>query len=124
MYEVAHVGVVVKDAQLSSKFYCDILGCKMYETVESAELKLIMLKAGSQTIELVQYLSDKECSRGAGVVDHIAFIVPDMDLALKQLVQHNVPLLQDKPKVLPDKKIMFFSGPDGERLEFIEKISI
>ncbi|MPM46898.1 hypothetical protein SDC9_93605 [bioreactor metagenome] len=81
-----------------------------------------MLKAGSQTIELVQYFHDKECNRRAGIVDHIAFIVPDMDKALKQLTQHNVPLLQDKPKVLPDKIIMFFSGPDGERLEFIENL--
>lgn len=124
MYEVAHVGIVVKDAQISSKFYCDVLGCKLYETVDSAELKLIMLKAGCQTIELVQYFKDKERERGAGVVDHIAFIVPDMDMALEQLALHNVPLLQDKPKVLPDKKIMFFSGPDGERLEFIENLPI
>ncbi|MGI6091411.1 MAG: hypothetical protein GX348_08420 [Veillonellaceae bacterium] len=123
MYEVAHIGVVVKDAQLSSKFYCDVLGCEVYEIIESTELKLIMLKSGSQIIELVQYFHDKECERGAGIVDHIAFIVPNMDLAVKQLARHNVPLLQDKPKVLPDKKIMFFSGPDGERLEFIEILS-
>lgn len=126
MYEVAHVGIVVRDVALSSKFYCDILGCEVYETIESDELKLVMLRSGSQTIELVQYVSDKEPIRGAGRVDHIAFIVPNMEKALqnitKRLNKYGAKLLQDNPKILQDKIIMFFSGPDGERLEFIQKL--
>jgi len=122
MYEIAHIGVVVKDAELSSKFYSEVLGCRVYDRVETEELKLIFLKAGDQTIELVQYAQDKENCRAAGVVDHIAFIVPDMNAAVANLRSLNVHLLFDQPKVLSDKVILFFSGPDGERLEFIQML--
>lgn len=123
MYEVAHIGIVVKDAELSSKFYSQVLGCKFYDRVETEELKLVFLKAGDQTIELVQYNQRNEENRSAGVVDHIAFIVPDMNEAVENLRKFNVPLLLDKPKVLSDKIILFFSGPDGERLEFVQMLT-
>lgn len=123
MYEVAHIGIVVKDAELSSKFYSEVLGCKFYDSVDTEELKLVFLKAGDQTIELVQYNQRNEENRSAGVVDHIAFIVPDMNEAVENLHKFNVPLLLDKPKVLPDKIILFFSGPDGERLEFVQMLT-
>lgn len=122
MYEIAHIGVVVKDAELSSKFYSQVLGCKVCDQVDTAELKLIFLKSGSQIIELVEYAKDTVPNRAAGVVDHIAFIVPDMNAAIENLRSFNVPLLFDTPKVLSDKIILFFSGPDGERLEFIQML--
>lgn len=123
MYEIAHVGVVVKNADSSSRFYEEALGCTVEGKVVTDTLKLVFLKAGAGFIELVEHLQASGAEqRGMGIVDHIAFVVPDMDQALEKLKQFNVTFLLETPKVLADKKIMFFSGPDGERLEFVQML--
>lgn len=122
MYTVAHVGLVVKDIETSSKFYSQVLDCEIYERIETEYATLLMLKSDNQTLELIKYKNNQDLNRGPGVVDHIAFIVPDMDAAVARLTSFNVTIL-DKPKYLPDKIIMFFSGPDNERLEFIQLLT-
>ncbi len=122
MYSVAHVGVVVKDADRSSEFYTQVLGCEIAGSYQDSRIKLVNLAFGGQVIELVEYLADKYEPRGKGTVDHIAFLVEDIDAAVDGLRKLAVPLLFEMPIVVGDKKIMFFAGPDGERLEFVEKL--
>lgn len=122
MYTVAHIGVVVKDADKSLDFYTNVLGCKPEESYRDERIRLEFIKAGQQTIELIQYTQDAVSARGAGIVDHIAFFVADLDAELVKLRLKQVNLLFDQPKVVGDKKIMFFTGPDGERLELVQKL--
>lgn len=122
MIEAAHIGVVVTNVDTSMDFYTRVLGCQVEDTYQDERIRLVFIKSGQQTIELIQYKEDPAGARGAGRVDHIAFSVTDLAAELERLRQHNVPLLFDQPKVVGDKKIMFFTGPDGERLEFLQKI--
>ncbi|HML32721.1 MULTISPECIES: VOC family protein [Sporomusa] len=122
MYNVAHIGVVVKDADKSLEFYTTVLGCTREESYQDERIRLEFIKAGQQTIELIQYKEDAAGERGPGIVDHIAFLVNDLEVELAKLRQQQVRLLLDQPKILGNKKLMFFSGPDGERLEFIQKL--
>lgn len=122
MYEVAHVGIVVSDADKSLNFYTKVLGCQHKESYQDERIRLEFITSGHQTIELIQYKEDTENERKAGRVDHIAFAVADIDAEIAQLRRHNVPLLFAEPKVSKDKKIIFFTGPDGERLEFVQKL--
>ncbi len=122
MYEVAHIGLVVKDADRSARFYSDVLGCQPSDIYEDDRIKIAFLKAGTQTIELVQYREGEKEQRRAGVVDHIAFKVNDIDAAVARLREKGATLLFEAPRpALSDKKIFFFAGPDGERLEFIQE---
>lgn len=122
MYNIAHIGIVVKDADKSLEFYTTVLGCKRQESYQDERLRLEFITAGQQTIELIQYKQDAVSERGAGIVDHIAFYVNDLEAEIAKLRQQQVELLLDQPKVVGDKKIMFFSGPDGERLELVQKL--
>lgn len=122
MYNIAHIGIVVKDADKSLEFYTTVLGCKRQESYQDERLRLEFITAGQQTIELIQYTQDAVSERGAGIVDHIAFYVNDLEAEIAKLRQQQVELLLDQPKVVGDKKIMFFSGPDGERLELVQKL--
>ena len=122
MYEVAHIGLVVKNTERSQAFYQDVLGCAFQDSHQDERVRLTFLQAGSQVIELVEYLQPPPGERLAGVVDHIAFRVADMDEALRRLREHQVNLLFDAPRTVGAKKIMFFTGPDGERLEFIQEM--
>lgn len=122
MFEVAHVGVVVTDADKSLAFYTGVLGCQVEDQYEDERIRLIFIKAGQVTIELIQYHADPVAARGAGRVDHIAFFVSDITAEIAKLRQHNIPLLFEQPRIVGRQKIMFFTGPDGERLEFVQKL--
>jgi len=121
VYDVAHIGLVVSDLDRSKDFYCNILGCKLQSSHTSERFKIAFLLAGKQLIELIQYSMPDKAKRSAGVVDHIAFKVDDMDKALARLQSAGVTILEMPKAVLGDKRVMFFQGPDGERLEFIEE---
>jgi lactoylglutathione lyase len=122
MFDVAHVGVVVADADKSLDFYTKVLDCQVGDMYEDERIRLIFIRSGQLTIELIQYNADPAPARNAGRVDHIAFFVNDLTAEIEKLRQHNIILLFDQPRVVGNKKIMFFVGPDGERLEFVEKI--
>ncbi|QDR83314.1 VOC family protein [Sporomusa termitida] len=122
MFAVAHIGLVVTNADQSLAFYTRILGCQVEDQYEDERIRLIFIKSGQLTIELIQYQADSVPVRSAGRVDHIAFFVNDITAEIAKLRQHKIPLLFEQPQIVGKQKIMFFTGPDGERLEFVQKL--
>ncbi|WP_425059869.1 Ethylmalonyl-CoA/methylmalonyl-CoA epimerase [Sporomusa carbonis] len=122
MYNVAHTGIVVKDADKSSRFYQRILGCELVNVYQDERVKLIFLNAAGQTIELVQFLQSNSQERTGGGVNHIAFKVGDITAAIDELRAAGVKLLSDDPGMLKNgMQNIFFLGPDDERLEFMQE---
>lgn len=122
MYKVAHIGLVVKDADRSSLFYQQILNCEVVNSYQDERIKLVFLNSGGQIIELVQHLQGGTLEqRAAGIVDHIAFEVEDVFIEMKRLQDAGIVPLSDKPRSLGRSlKNFFLLGPDGERLEFLQ----
>lgn len=122
MYKINHIGIVVSDMERSLQFYQDILGCKVKNFRNSEELNLTYLDCSGQIIELIYRKKDIVDSRDGsrGRVDHIAFLVADLDKEIANLKEKNVTLLSESPKEMKSQRVFFFSGPDGERLEFVE----
>ncbi|MDR3563391.1 MAG: VOC family protein [Negativicutes bacterium] len=122
MYKLAHIGVVVKDADKSSLFYQNILGCEPVDSFQDERVKLIFLNSAGSVIELVQFLQgDVAPERPAGRVDHIAFKVDDVLAEMDKMRAAGVQPLADKPRVMGNGMQNFFIlGPDGERLEFMQ----
>lgn len=124
MYDVDHIGLVVKDADRSCDFYCSGLSCEVVDRYEDERVKIAFLKSGSGVFEIIQYFNSDGTERGAGVVDHIAFKTENVEESSTRIKEFGAKLLFDAPKLVLGgrKKIMFFEGPDGERLEFIEDV--
>lgn len=120
MHDVVHIGVIVKDVEKSKDFYCDILGCEFQSAYGTEKFKIVLVKAGNQVIELLEDKTPSDDKRGAGVIDHIAFNVDDIEKALANLQSAGVTILDMPRAASGNKKVMFFEGPDGERLEFVE----
>lgn len=121
MFQLAHLGIVVKNCELSSKFYSTILGFTLLDTIANEQLKIVYLQSGALTIELLEYLIPPSLVREAGTYDHLAFTVPDIQVAIASLKGQGIEFLSHKPRIaLNGKKIIFFTGPDGERIELIE----
>lgn len=120
MFELAHVGIVVSNTDISIAFYCKLLGCTFIDDFQNDYVKLSYLKSGNKTIELLEY-KKPETRTIPGNIDHLAFVVKDIELATERLKNANVPILFTTPKIVNNQKINFFFGPDGERLEIIQE---
>nr|WP_320146494.1 VOC family protein [uncultured Anaeromusa sp.] len=121
MYKLAHVGLVVKNADVSQAFYQRVLRCEVENTYQDARIKLIFLNVGGQTIELVQRLQQATAERQDGVVDHLAFWVPDVAMEMERLRSLGIRPLTEQPASLGKTlQNFFFLGPDGERVEFMQ----
>ena len=123
-----HVGIPVTDLKTSVEFN-EKLGFVM---VMESPFKFnnesglcVMMKYGEIMMELYQ-LPERELhgikTRVDGHIDHIAFDVPDIDIAFSTLKGAGYNILEESPTFLHFWKngCRFFNmlGPDGERLEF------
>lgn len=122
MYKLAHAGIVVGDCERSAQFYQQVLDCEYIEEYEDNKIKIVFLQLEDGVLELIQHKDVVAEYRQAGPVDHLAIAVKDIDSEVDRLRKLGIPCLFERPKeVLKGKKIMFFSGPDGEKLEFIQE---
>jgi len=120
MYPMSHVGVRVKNMQVSTEFYCKVLECTVTGSLENEIRKIVFLKAGNSVIELIHKFEDNE-KRSAGPVDHIAFAVENLEREIERLKNLGVQIIGDIIQVTERMRVIFFEGPDGERLEFVEQ---
>lgn len=123
MFKIHHIGVVVTDTTRSRDFYQNVLNCNINWIFEHEEVILTYMECSGQIIELIEYKKDeqKNANRASGRVDHIAFLVENLDKEIEKLKEKNIDIIQG-PMELPFKqRVLFFLGPDGERIEFVEK---
>lgn len=121
MFVFTHIGIVVSNTDVSVQFYRDVLGCTVEGCYTEAHLRLTYLKAGALRIELIEHLPPAARTL-PGPVDHLAFAVQDIDAAVARLKAAGVVLSFPSPRLVNQQKIIFFTGPDGERLELIQSI--
>lgn len=122
MSKVAHIGLIVKDIERSCQFYQELCGCKFEEmSYESDLVKIQFLSADGVLIEVLQHLKpDPVENRWRGVVDHIAFLVDDVEAVLAKMRSAGVTVLEGPRLSIIGAMIAFVEGPDGERVEFIQ----
>ena len=122
MLEFAHLGVIVKSCEHSSDFYCRVLDCTLEGSWQNQDIKAIELRCGNFIIELLEYLSPQEQVRTTGIYDHLAFRTENIEENIQQLKKLGIAFETTTPKqLLNGKKIIFFRGPDEERIELVEE---
>jgi len=121
--KVEHVGIQVRNLDRSIKFYTEVLGLPLRKRVRLNETtELAFLPLGEFEIELIckstEYIYAKE-----GIVHHLGFTVDDVAGVLDHLRKHGVELIHEQPLFLEkmDVHIAFFWGPDGEKLELLQR---
>jgi len=122
---LSHIGIMVKDLDVSVDFY-KRLGFTLdnEEGIPARNVRLAFMSAGTCLIELVER-GDYE-TRPAGVVDHIALEVDDIDAAIALANENSIAINASEinsVNILGGVRNVFFVGPDGERLEFFEHTS-
>lgn len=125
---LGHLSLFVSDIRRSLAFYTEILGFEETYFQDRADILYAEIRAGSCVSEVVQWKDPTENGRWVGkrgTLDHFAVEVADLRAAEAELRAKGVPIV-DGPFELPDLnggiRGLFIHGPDGERVELLEKM--
>ena len=116
---LCHVGVMTDDAEKSVKFYCENLGFRPYYAGKLGPMPLTFVEGNGLVVEFV---SAGKAAPG-GAVDHFAIEVLNIEEAVASLKAKGIEVgpIMSSPDFFPTgMKNVFFTGPNGEKLEFVE----
>ena len=132
MEKIEHIGIAVKDLEVSNKLFASLFGEKHYkeEEVLSEGVKTSFFKSGPNKIELLQATnSDSPIAKfidkkGEGI-HHIAFAVSDIKSEIERLKKEGFIVLNEVPKKGADNKLVAFLHPkttNGVLIELCQEI--
>ena len=127
MQQVEHIGIAVKNLDISIPLFEMLLNTSCYktETVDSENVKTAFFQTGSTKIELLEsstadgVISKFIEKKGEGI-HHIAFEVTDILAEMKRLSNEGFQLLNEMPKKGADNKLVCFLHPKGTNGVLIE----
>lgn len=116
---LCHVGIMTDDAEKSVKWYCDNLGFRPWYAGKMGPMPLTFVEGYGLVLE---FISAGKAAPG-GPVAHIALEVLNIEEAVADLKAKGVEMgkVGGAPDFFPSgMKNVFFTGPNGETLEFVE----
>ena len=127
MQQVEHIGIAVKNLDISIPLFEMLLNTNCYktETVDSEKVNTAFFQTGSSKIELLEsstadgVISKFIEKKGEGI-HHIAFEVADILAEMKRLSNEGFQLLNEMPKKGADNKLVCFLHPKGTNGVLIE----
>ena len=120
----AHVSITVKDMEESIAFYQNVMGLDLVSRRKipenNAEVAFLSDKISDVRIELT-YWRDKTDWTSGDELDHLAFTVPDMDVAMETFRSQHVEIAKEPYSLQGSaRKIAFITDPNGIWIELIE----
>ncbi len=127
MNKIEHIGIAVKNLDVSNKLFAKLLGKSHYkiEAVESEGVATSFFKVGDTKIELLEATHVNSSiakfieKKGEGV-HHIAFAVDDIEHEIKRLKKEDFIILEGYPKKGADSKLVAFVHPKSSNNVLIE----
>ncbi len=132
MKKIEHIGIAVKDLELSNELFSKLFGKSPYKTesVESEGVKTSFFEAGPNKIELLEATHPESPiakfieKKGEGI-HHIAFAVDDIEAEIERLTTNGFIVLNKTPKKGADNKLVVFLHPkstNGVLIELCQEI--
>ena len=122
----AHVSLSVKDIARSCRLYQDLLGFVPDDETVNDQMRILLLKKGGDTLELIQHTPARDLPAAPGPFNHIALQVQNMNALVRELRTQGYVFDTDAPNDAPEVfggiRFIFFTGPDGERVELIQSL--
>lgn len=121
--KIEHIGILARNIDESIQFYTEILGMKLVDRAplnETVELAFLSFP-GQEGVQVELIGRDPGDMAEEGLVNHLAFTVEDLDAAIEKIKQQGIEVSEEWPKTILDgKRIAFFKGPSGEKLELFQ----
>jgi len=122
--KVEHVGIMVSDMDESIQFYESLLGFNVRVRANVGQKELVFLTHNGLPgfeIELIYEILPVISYSEHGLVNHLAFVVEDLEQTMEDFIQKGVIFQADKPKNGIGRKTIRFKGPNGEVLQLVEE---
>ena len=127
MNKIEHIGIAVKDLEISNLLFEKLLGTASYksEEVESESVMTSFFQTGVNKIELLSATNPESPiakfieKKGEGI-HHIAFEVDDILSEMKRLKNEGFVLINEVPKKGADNKLVAFLHPKGTNGVLVE----
>jgi methylmalonyl-CoA/ethylmalonyl-CoA epimerase len=115
-----HIGIAVRSIEESLKVWRDILGFRveMMEDVPEQKVRVVMLNAGTLTIELLEPLATDSPihkfieKRGEGL-HHLSFSVSNIEQKIEELMKKGLRMIDEVPR----------KGAHGSSIAFVHPTS-
>lgn len=127
MRKIEHIGIAVKDLEVSNELFAKLLGEPHYKTeeVESEGVKTSFFMNGPNKIELLEATRPdspiaKFIEKNGEGIHHIAFDVEDIVSEIKRLKSEGFVVLNETPKKGADNKLVAFLHPKSTNGVLIE----
>ena len=132
MRKIEHIGIAVKDLEVSNMLFAKLLGVQSYKQeevlsegvmtsfFENGPNKIELLAATSMDSPIAKFLEKK----GEGI-HHIAFDVEDIESEILRLKDEGFVVLNEVPKKGADNKLVVFLHPkstNGVLIELCQEI--
>lgn len=122
---IEHVGIIVSNMDESITFYENLLSFKLRIRVINNQKEIVFLSHDGLPgfeIELIRHLQPTTSYSEHGLVNHLAFIVSDMDKTVYDYKQRGIVFETDEPKRgINGRKTIRFRGPNKEMLQLVEE---
>lgn len=130
--KIEHIGIAVKDLEVSNLLFEKLLGTASYkmEEVATEGVRTSFFKSGPNKIELLEATNENSPihkfieKKGEGV-HHIAFAVTNIYEEIERLKKEDFIILNDTPKKGADNKLVAFLHPkstNGVLIELCQEI--
>lgn len=122
--KVEHVAIVVKDMDKAIDFYSSLFDfdLRVRGTNEKREMAFLSHKDQPDfEIELIRDLVSEISYSEIGIVNHLAFTVENIEVAMKHYQSKGIEFNSDVPVIAIDgAKVVFFNGPNQELLQLVQ----
>ena len=127
MKKIEHIGIAVKNLELSNKLFSKLLNCEPYksESVESEGVITSFFMIGETKIELLQATNPESPiskfieKKGEGI-NHIAFASDDTNNEIARLKMEGFEMIHEKAKPGADNKEIAFAHPKSTNGVLVE----
>ena len=123
-YTYDHLHLRSRDVVAAARFYVEALGARGTGRVgDAAAPSRIMIELGGVKVFIEQAPQDMPAGATPPHVglEHLGLTVPDIKAAVTDLAARGYPLVSGITELRADLKIAFFDGPDGVRIELLQR---
>lgn len=122
---VEHVGIMASDMEESIRFYETLFQFKLRVRVNNGQKEIVFLSHDGLPgfeIELIRDLQPTTLYAEHGLVNHLAFVVDNIEQVISYCKQKGIVFETNEPKRgINDRKTIRFRGPNGEILQLVEE---
>lgn len=124
--KMEHVAIIVTDMDRSIDYYAEMFGFQVRLRGSNAKREMVFLYLEAQPdmeIELIRDVEPVGEYNDDGKVNHLAFTVEDIDEAIAHYREKGIDFLSARANpTLEGGRMILFHGPDGELLQFVERV--